>query len=92
MGMYIHMHSMHGQFRAHHLELGRDEDTGGQILYVRYLAIELAKLPEVDKVDIITRRIIDTDYPGYSAETEAIAAGVNIVRIECWTQTLYHEG
>ena len=83
MGMYIQMHSMHGLFRSHHLELGRDEDTGGQILYVRYLAIELAKLPEVDKVDIIVRRIVDENYPGYSDEIEEVAVGVNIVRIEC---------
>lgn len=83
MGMYIQMHSMHGLFRNHHLELGRDEDTGGQILYVRYLAIELAKHPEVDKVDIIVRRIIDEVYPGYSDEVEEVTPGVNIVRIEC---------
>ena len=83
MGLYIQMHSMHGLFRSHHLELGRDEDTGGQILYVRYLAMELAKLPEVDKVDIIVRRIIDPEYPGYSDEIEPVAPDVNIVRIEC---------
>ena len=83
MGLYIQMHSMHGLFRSHHLELGRDEDTGGQILYVRYLAIELAKLPEVDKVDIIVRRIVDPDYPGYSDEVEPVVPGVDIVRIEC---------
>ncbi len=83
MGLYIQMHSMHGLFRSHHLELGRDEDTGGQILYVRYLAIELAKLPEVDKVDIIVRRIIDPEYPGYADEIEEVSPDVNIVRIEC---------
>ena len=83
MGLYIQMHSMHGLFRADNLELGRDEDTGGQILYVRYLAIELAKLPEVDKVDIIVRRIVDTNYPGYSDTIEPVADGVDIVRIEC---------
>jgi len=77
------MHSMHGLFRGHHLELGRDEDTGGQILYVRYLAIELARLPEVEKVDIIVRRIIDDEYPGYSDKFEEIAPNVNIVRLEC---------
>ena len=39
MGLYIQMHSMHGLFRSYDLELGRDEDTGGQITYV----LELAK-------------------------------------------------
>jgi hypothetical protein len=50
------MHSMHGLFRGDNLELGRDEDIGGQILYVRYLSIELGKLPEVEKVDIVVRQ------------------------------------
>jgi len=45
MGLYIQIHSMHGLFRSENLELGRDEDTGGQIIYVRYLAQELAALP-----------------------------------------------
>jgi sucrose-phosphate synthase len=83
MGLYIQMHSMHGLFRGDNLELGRDEDTGGQILYVRYLAIELGKLPEVEKVDIMVRRIMDADYPGYADEIEKIAEGVHIVRLEC---------
>ena len=56
-GLYIQMHSMHGLLRSHNLELGRDEDTGGQITYVLNLARELGKLDEVGKVDIITRMI-----------------------------------
>ena len=39
MGLYIlHLH-LHGLFRGHDLELGRDADTGGQTNYV----LELAK-------------------------------------------------
>jgi sucrose-phosphate synthase len=83
MGLYIQMHSMHGLFRSENLELGRDEDTGGQIIYVRYLAQELAGLDEVDKVDIVVRRILDPEYPGYSEEIESLGPGVDIVRIEC---------
>ncbi len=83
MGLYIQMHSMHGLTRAQHLELGRDEDTGGQILYVRYLALELGKMDEVDQVDIIVRRIQDKDYPGYDEIIEPVGPKVNIVRIEC---------
>jgi sucrose-phosphate synthase len=86
MGLYIQMHTMHGLFRSENLELGRDEDTGGQIIYVRYLAQELARLDEVDKVDIIVRRIIDPEYPGYSEAIEPLASGVDIVRIECGPQ------
>ncbi|NOR22960.1 MAG: glycosyltransferase [Desulforhopalus sp.] len=83
MGLYIQVHSMHGLVRSVNLELGRDEDTGGQILYIKYLAAELGMLPEVDRVDVITRRIIDVDYPGYSDLVEPITSKAHIVRIEC---------
>jgi len=83
MGLYIQMHSMHGLFRSENLELGRDEDTGGQIVYVLELARALSKLKEVDEIEIITRRIIDDDYPGYSDKVEKVCDKVNIVRIEC---------
>lgn len=83
MGLYIQAHSMHGLVRSENLELGRDEDTGGQILYIKYLAAELGMLPEVDRVDVVTRRIIDVDYPGYSDLVEPITPKAHIVRIEC---------
>ena len=82
-GLYIQMHSMHGLFRSHDLELGRDEDTGGQIVYVLELAKALGQLKAVDKVDIITRRIIDKAYPGYSKRVEDVSDDVSIVRIDC---------
>ena len=82
-GLYIQMHSMHGLLRGHSLELGRDEDTGGQIVYVLNLAREFGKLDEVEKVDIITRMIRDRDYPGYSERIEPLTDRVNIVRIPC---------
>ena len=81
--LYIQMHSMHGLMRSHGLELGRDEDTGGQILYVLSLAREFGKLDEVEKVDVVTRMIRDKDYPGYSERVEPLAEKVNIVRIPC---------
>ena len=81
--LYIQMHSMHGLMRSHGLELGRDEDTGGQILYVLSLAREFGKLDEVEKVDVVTRMIKDKDYPGYSERVEPLAEKVNIVRIPC---------
>jgi len=83
MGLYIQMHSMHGLFRSRNLELGRDEDTGGQIVYVLELAKAIGELDGIDKVDIITRRIIDHDYPGYSEKIEHVTPKVSIVRIEC---------
>lgn len=77
------MHSMHGLFRSKNLELGRNEDTGGQIVYVLELAKALGQLSQVDKVDIITRRLIDTGYPGYSKKIEKVSDKVSIIRIEC---------
>lgn len=82
-GLYIQTHSMHGLFRSSNPELGRDEDTGGQIIYVLELARSLGALRGVDRVDIMTRRIIDEDYPGYDKEIEKVTKNVNIVRIEC---------
>ena len=81
--LYIQMHSMHGLFRGKNLELGRDEDTGGQIVYVLELAKSFGKLDNVKRVDIITRKIVDPKYPGYSKDIEKITDKVNIVRISC---------
>lgn len=83
MGLYIQMHSMHGLFRSTNIELGRDEDTGGQIVYVLELAKALGKLKEVDRVDIITRRIVDPEYPGYSKTEEKVTRNVSIIRVDC---------
>ena len=80
-GLYIQMHSMHGLFRSQNLELGRDEDTGGQIVYVLELAKALGDLKDVDKVDIVTRRIVDPEYPGYSKIVEEVSPKVSIIRI-----------
>ncbi|MFT5825272.1 MAG: sucrose-phosphate synthase, partial [Yoonia sp.] len=38
--------SLHGLIRGENLELGRDEDTGGQTRYVLELARALAESPE----------------------------------------------
>ena len=57
--LYILMLSLHGLIRGSDLELGRDADTGGQILYVVELARSLARQRQVTKVDLLTRRIED---------------------------------
>ncbi|MCF7861351.1 glycosyltransferase [Candidatus Woesearchaeota archaeon] len=83
MGLYVQIHSMHGLFRSVNLELGRDEDTGGQIVYVLELVKALSKKKEIDEIEIFTRRIQDEHYPGYSDEIEEISEKARIVRIEC---------
>ncbi len=76
----LHLH-LHGLFRSHDLELGRDADTGGQTLYVLELARSLAARAEVDRVDVVTRLIQDrrvsTDY---ARPTESISADAGIQR------------
>ncbi len=73
---------MHGLIRSHDLELGRDSDTGGQTLYVLELVKGLASRPEVEKVELITRLIIDrrvsTDY---SIPVEKISNCAEIIRL-----------
>lgn len=53
--------SIHGLIRGTAPELGRDADTGGQILYVLELAAALAERDDVEQVQIFTRRLVDAD-------------------------------
>ena len=83
-GRYIMLISVHGLVRGTDMELGRDADTGGQILYVVDLAKALIKHPDVAKVDLVTRRIVDPRVDdSYAASIEELAPGANIVRIPC---------
>lgn len=81
--LYILLISIHGLIRGRNLELGRDADTGGQTKYVVELAKSLAKQPNVERVDLITRRIIDSEVsPDYAELFEPLAENAQIVRIE----------
>ncbi len=80
---YLVLLSIHGLFRGHNLELGRDADTGGQTLYVIELARALAKRPDVDQVDLFTRVVADPNLSAdYAVPIEPIGDGARIVRIE----------
>ena len=72
--MRIHLYSLHGLFRAQRLEIGRDADNGGQIIYVMELAKALSRRPDVEKVHLFTRRIDD---PSCSAEYAQAIEPVN---------------
>lgn len=83
-GLYLALVSIHGLIRGHDLELGRDPDTGGQVLYVVELARALARLPEVARVDLFTRKVIDPAiHKDYAQPIEKLAEGASIVRIDC---------
>ena len=81
--LYILLISIHGLIRGHDLELGRDADTGGQTLYVVELARALGERDDVERVDLVTRRVVDpavsTDY---AKSEETLSGKVRIIRID----------
>ena len=85
--LYLLLISVHGLIRGHDLELGCDADTGGQTKYVVELARALGDLPDVARVDLITRRIDDAAVSqDYAQEVEPLSHNVNIIRIDCADQ------
>ncbi len=83
---YLAMFSVHGLIRGRDLELGRDADTGGQTKYVVELAQALARRPEVEGIDLITRRIDDPHVDdAYDVEIEPLdpEGRARIVRLPC---------
>jgi len=82
-GLYICLVSVHGLIRGENLELGRDADTGGQTLYVVELARALARRPEVARVDLFTRRVVDERIDDDYAEAEEhLGDNAHIIRID----------
>ena len=82
-GKYLVLISVHGLIRGNDLELGRDADTGGQTKYVVDLAKALSEREDVEKVDLITRRVIDpTVSKDYAVAIETISEKSRIVRID----------
>ena len=85
--LYLLLISVHGLIRGNNLELGRDADTGGQTKYVVELARALGVQPDILKVDLVTRRIVDKSVDkDYSQYTEPLSDNVNIIRIDCADQ------
>lgn len=82
--LYIQIYSIHGLIRGENLELGRDADTGGQTKYVVELCKALSTLPQVGKVELVTRWISDKRIsPDYARRTEILNDKCSIVRIQC---------
>ena len=81
-GHNIALISLHGLIRGENPELGRDADTGGQVLYVLDLARALSEHPEVDRVELMTRQILSTNVDHrYGEPLERIAERAWIVRL-----------
>ena len=82
--LYIMLISVHGLIRGEHMELGRDADTGGQILYVVELARALAAQPNVARVDLLTRRVIDPKVSDvYAQPEEKLGENAYLIRLDC---------
>ena len=81
---YIVLISIHGLIRNANLELGRDADTGGQTLYIIELARALAAHPDVARVDLLTRRIVDSKIDkSYAIPEEPLGNNAWLVRLNC---------
>jgi sucrose-phosphate synthase len=78
------MISIHGLVRGENIEMGRDADTGGQVRYVIELAKTLSEMPEVEQVDLFTRRIRDKRVDeSYGREIEQLGRRCRLVRLPC---------
>src|SRR5215204_2776393 len=83
-GFYIQLFSPHGLIRFTDPEIGRDKDTGGQVKYVLELLESLSHHPQIRKVDLFTRRIIDKrTSAAYEKEIEIVNEKARIVRMTC---------
>ncbi len=83
-GYYIQMFSPHGLIRFSDPEIGRDKDTGGQVKYVLELVENLSHHPDIRKIDLFTRRIIDKRVSAsYEKEIETVNDKARIIRISC---------
>ena len=81
--IHIVLISVHGLIRGNNLELGRDADTGGQSKYALELAIALGACPMVSRVDLLTRRIVDSQVDDdYANPLESLDNGVQIIRLD----------
>ena len=83
-GYYVQLFSPHGLIRFNDPEIGRDKDTGGQVKYVLELLENLSFHPQIRKVDLFTRRIIDKRVStSYEKEIEPINDKARIIRVTC---------
>ncbi|HEX04066.1 MAG TPA: glycosyltransferase, partial [Bacteroidetes bacterium] len=81
--MHIGFLNPQGNFDPLDSHLTQHPDFGGQLVYVKELAIQLGRLGH--KVDILTRRFDDTSWPEYSDPTDGWPGeeNVRVIRLEC---------
>ena len=67
--------------------LASHPDFGGQLVYVREVAKTLGKMGH--RADILTRRIVDPEWPEFASDTDAYpdAPNVRVLRVPCGPDT-----
>jgi sucrose-phosphate synthase len=85
--MHVAFVNPQGNFDPGNSYLASHPDFGGQLVYVREVARTLEQLGH--KVDILTRRIVDPDWPEFASDTDSYPGHPNlsIVRIPCGPDT-----
>jgi sucrose-phosphate synthase len=82
--MHILFFNPQGNFDEADSYLTEHPDFGGQLVYVKEVAMAMVEAGH--RVDIVTRRIIDPEWPEFSATIghyNSLAPGLRIVRISC---------
>lgn len=81
--MHIVFVNPHGNFDPGNSHIAAHPDFGGQLVYVREVARALAALGH--KVDILTRRIVDPEWPEFEGAADSYPdfENVRILRFRC---------
>ena len=81
--MHIAFVNPHGNFDPANSHIAAHPDFGGQLVYVREVARALAALGH--RVDILTRRIVDPEWPEFEAELDLYpdSESIRILRFRC---------
>jgi sucrose-phosphate synthase len=82
--MHLLFFNPQGNFDEHDSHLTAHADFGGQLVYVKELA--MAMVDAGHEVDIVTRRIVDPDWPEFAAPIghyPGYGTALRIVRIPC---------
>ena len=71
---------------------GETADTGGQTKYVVELAGALAERNDVERVTLLTRRIVDPEvHQDYSQDVEPLSDNAQIVRLDAGPKGYIHK-
>ncbi|NOZ50876.1 MAG: glycosyltransferase family 1 protein [Chloroflexi bacterium] len=81
--MHIVFLNPQGNFDPHDSYWSQHPDFGGQLVYVKEVAVALAQAGH--EVDIVTRRIEDADWPEFASPVDHYEGvrGLRIVRVPC---------